>query len=204
MKTTSACLIGILLSAVLISACASTKIIGSWKDSGFHGTVKKVMVVAVVRSRAPRALIEKEFVGQLQNHGTAAVGAESLLQSDELPTRETVSPYVIREKADSILVIKFIKKETIESHVPESNQGVPVTFDADMNTIFQPFSDPGERDIAYDYTKTTMHLALYSAETAKPVWTATSETLYQDNPVNHIRSFVSAVLKNLVSEKLIP
>jgi hypothetical protein len=139
-----------LVAALFMISCASTSWTQQWKDAGFSGEVKKLFIVVVIPNRGPRMIIENELVSQFKEHGLAAIGSTELLHDDALPTREIVEPKVRETGADSVLVVKFIKKETLISHSPEKNSGVPVTFDAGMDTLFQ-FPETTPRNLPSDF-----------------------------------------------------
>lgn len=202
MKKTVPKSISVFLAISFLISCASTNWTKQWKDNRFEGEVKKIFVVAVVRNRGPRMMMENEFVSQLKEHGIEAVGSTAVLQEDSLPTKETVAPKVREAGADTVLVVKFVKKETTLSYSPERDSGVPVTFDASMDALFQ-FPETTTQNLPDDFYLVTMQLTLYQVSTGKPVWSATSETKYQREGLKQIKTYTQSVLKKLVEEKLI-
>jgi hypothetical protein len=191
-----------LVAALFLISCASTNWTQQWRDTGFSGGFKKLVIVVVIPNRGPRMIIENELISQFKEHGVAGIGSTELIQDDALPTRETVAPKVRETGADAVLVVKFIKKETVNSHSPEKNAGVPVTFDAEMDTVFQ-FPETIPRDLPSDFYLATMQLTIYNAVTGKPVWSAISETKYESGGIKQARPYARAVLRKLMEEKLV-
>ncbi|HXN07889.1 MAG TPA: hypothetical protein VN944_12600 [Nitrospiria bacterium] len=192
----------ILIITLFFTSCASTKLINPWRDSSFEGPIKKVFVVAAVRTRGPRILIENEFIQQLKARGTGAVGSAEFLVDDAPPTRETLEPRVRESGSDALLVLRFVKKETVETYTPAKGKGVPVTFDTNAWSSFQ-FPETSEQEVTYDFNLIVMQLTLYEVSTGKPVWSSTSETRYQGDGLEKIKPFARVVMTRLISEGLI-
>lgn len=192
----------ILIVTLFLTSCASTKLINPWRDNSFEGPVKKVFVAAAVRTRGPRTLIENEFIQQLKARGTEAVGSAAFLVDDAPPTREMLEPRVRESGSDALLVLRFVKKETVETYTPARDTGVPVTFDTNAWSSFQ-FPETSEQEITYDFNLIVMQLTLYEVSTGKPVWSSVSETKYQGDGLKKIKPFTEVVMKKLISEGLI-
>jgi hypothetical protein len=192
----------ILAQMFILVSCASTKLVNPWRDTGYQGPVKKVFVVAVVKDRMRRSLIEKEFVLQFRARGVEAVASTELLTEVEMPKRETIEPKVLEQGADAVFVVKFIRRETVDSYTPQRDSGVPLNFTANNDALFQ-FPVENERSIAYDYNIAFMQLTLYNAESKKPIWASMTETKYEGNAIKQIKPFVSFVVNKLAEGKII-
>jgi len=195
-----------LVILAVLSACAGTKIINPWKDPAFSGGLKKVFVIGVVRTRGPRGVLEDEFVHQFKARGIDAVASTAVLADEAVPARDVVAPKVREAGADSVLVVKFIKKVSAEAYSPARLYAMPYNFDAewDATTAATEWADSGLNEISYDYTVAVMQTTLYAVGTGKPVWSATSETKYQGALMHQVHPFVNAIMKKLKQEKLIP
>jgi len=201
------CMITNLLIACLVmtSACAGTKFIHSWKDPTYGGRMSKVFVLGVVRVRGPRSLLEEEFVRQLKARGVEAVASTSVLADEALPARDAVAAKVRESGADTVLVAKFIRKESTDTHVPNRTYDVPVTYYEDWTALSgaADASEDSVGDVSYPYQVAVMQTTVYDAATQKPVWSAGSETRHQGALMHQIKPFVSAVMDRLYKEKLV-
>lgn len=159
-------------------------------------------MVAVIPNRGPRMIIENELVSQFKEHGVMAIGSTEHFHDDALPTRDNIEPLVRQAGADAVLVVKFIKKETQIAHSPGNDSGVPVTFDANMDTLFQ-FPETTPRDLPSDYYLATMQVTIYHVATGKAVWSAVSETKYEGSGIKQARPYARAVFRKLMEEKLV-
>ena len=187
---------------LIITSCASTKLINPWRDASYGGPVKKVFVVGVDKDRGRRSLIENEFVRQIKARGTDAVASTEVLSGDEIPKREIIELKAREQGADAVLATKFIRKETEDTYTPQGDSGVAMNFTADIDAIFQvPETD--KREISYEYKVSVMQLTLYNTETNKPIWSSLTKTKYQGGRTDQIKPFVSFVVRKLAGEKLI-
>jgi hypothetical protein len=195
-------LLSILLASMLImTSCVSTKFINSWRDSSYRGPVKKIFVVGVDKDRGRRSLIENEFVRQFKARGTEAFASAELLSGDEVPA-DIVWSKVLEQGADAVLVIKFIGKETKETHIPKGDPDVSLEFNAENKSIFQIQTEE-EQEISYVHNIAIMQLTLYKTDTEKAIWSSRTKTEYEGGRVDHIKPFASFVVSKLAGENLI-
>src|SRR5690349_11709708 len=73
----------LLLVASLLYACASTKLINSWRDPKYSGPpLTKVLVIGVTKQAVVRRTFEDAFAHELSGHGAAAVPSYTLIAED--------------------------------------------------------------------------------------------------------------------------
>ena len=194
------------ISLSLASACTGTKLVAQWKDDAYQERPAKIFVIVASEDRGPRTLVEEEFVSQIKKRGTDAVASTAVFPPGPLPAKEEVLAKTRELGADAIMLIRFLKKQTGDTHTPVRRYAVPqgfaTTWDAYMGTGVT--TDVGIRDVSYDYNVISMDLAMYQTATGKPIWSALSQTTYQDGPIKQIRPFTSAVMKELANAKLVP
>ena len=206
-----ALLIGAVFTVSLVTACAGTgtKLVALWKDDAFQGRPAKILVIGASEERGPRTLVEEEFVRQFKAHGTDAVASNTVFPAGPKPTKDEVLAKTKELGADAILLIRFLKKEPGDTHTPVRRYGVPAGFDTSWESYMgTPMgmgttTDVGIRDVSYDYNVISMDLAMYQTATGKPIWSALSQTTYQEGPIKQIKPFTTAVMKELANEKLI-
>jgi hypothetical protein len=106
-------------AAAIFSGCSTTTLLTSWSDSKAQSyTLKKPLVVAIVKTPLIRKKLEDEFVMSFQKIGINAVSSYTAF-----PEMSDLAPDAVKGKLpylgrDSILVIRLIdvKQETV--HVP--------------------------------------------------------------------------------------
>jgi hypothetical protein len=189
-----------------LTACAGTKLVAKWKDDVYRSHPAKILVIGVSEERGPRTLVEEEFVRQFKAHGTDAIASNTVFPPGLRPSKEDVLAKTRELGADAIMVIRFLKKEAGDTHTPVRRYGVPQGFDTSWDSYMGmgTTTEVGIRDVSYDYNVISMDLVLYQTSNGQPIWSALSQTTYQEGPIKQIKPFTTEVMKELVNEKIIP
>jgi len=205
-----ALLIGAVFTVSLVTACAGTgtKLVALWKDDAFQGRPAKILVIGASDDRGPRTLVEEEFVRQFKAHGIDAVASNTVFPEGPRPTKDEVLAKTKELNADVIMVIRFLKKEAGDTHTPVRRYSVPMGFDTSWDSYMGmgtmgTTTNVGIRDVSYDYNVISMDLTLFQTANGKPIWSALSQTTYQEGPIKQIKPFTTEVMKELANEKLI-
>jgi hypothetical protein len=193
------------VSSVLLTACYGTKLVAEWKDEEYRGYPEKIFVVGLSKERGPRSLVEDEFVRKLKARGNDAIASHTELPGDEKPDKESVLAKVQELGADVIIAVKFLKKDVGGTQTPLRRYAVPQGFDTSWDSYYGGVSTTvGVRDVSYDYDVISMETTLFLTATRKPIWSALSQTSYeQGGPIRQIKPFTAAIMKKLVKEKLV-
>ena len=196
----------VIISFGLLASCAGTKLVAEWKDDSYQGHPAKIFVIGLSKEYGPRTLVEDEFVRQLKAHGNDAIASYTVFPRDETPDKEAVQKKVQEQGADVIIVVKFLKKEMGDTHTPLHRYAVPQGFDTSWDSYYGGVStDVGVRDVSYDYDVISMETTLFETSTRKPIWSALSQTSYQDGgPIKQIKPFTSVIIRRLAHDKLVP
>jgi hypothetical protein len=193
-----------IISLGLLASCYGTKLVAEWKDEEHQGYPVKIFVVGLSKERGPRSLVEDEFVRQLKARGNDAVASYTVIPGREIPSKEEVLAKVQELGADEIIAVKFLKKDMGGTYTPLRRYAVPQGFETSYDNYYGGVtSDVGVRDISYDYNVISMETTLYLAATRKPIWSAMSQTSYQQGPIKLIKPFTTTVVKKLVQEKMV-
>jgi len=194
-----------IISCGLLASCAGTKLVAQWKDDAYQGHPAKIFVIGQSKEYGPRTLVEDEFVRQLKARGNDAIASYTVLPREEKPDKEAVLKKAQEVGADVIIVVKFLKKEVGDTHTPVRRYAVPQGFDTSWDSYYGGVTtDVGVRDVSYDYDAITMETTLFQTETRKPIWSALSQTTYQSGgPMKQIKPFTTAIVKNLVQERMV-
>jgi hypothetical protein len=106
------------LAMALLTGCASTKVIDSWRDEGYAGRPAKILLLAVAKERGPRTLMEEEFARQLKARGVESLLGTTVFPEEGLPSKEVVLAKAEELKPEAVLVIRFLKKTTGDTSAP--------------------------------------------------------------------------------------
>jgi len=200
----------VVLGEVLLSGCASTKIIDSWRDEAYTGRPAKILVLAVAKERGPRSLMEEEFSRQLKAHGVEPFIGTAVFPEEELPSKEAIIAKAGELKADTVLVIRFLKKTTGETSAPVRRYAAPAGFATSWDgymaspTSMTSYTDVGIRDISYGFYYATLETTMFDLQTRNPLWSAYTSTKYEDHPLKKIGPFTSTIMQELDRAKLLP
>jgi hypothetical protein len=206
MRKGSAAAVLVLVVLLFLSACTGTKFVNTQRDASYTGRMNKVFVLGVVRSRGARTLLEDELVRLLAARGLTAMASTSLMPDETVPERAAVAAKVRETGADSVLVTRFIRKSTEDTHKPARIYASPQNLDAEWETVVGSAAlvDPGIAEGSFDHWVVVMRTTVYSVAAGTAVWSSLSETTYQGALVHQIKPFARAVVKKLAKEKLVP
>jgi hypothetical protein len=190
----------------VMTACTGTKLVSQWRDDIYAGHPKKVFVAVVLEDRGPRSLVEDEFVRECKAHGIGAVASYTVFPAGPRPGKEAILEKVREQGADSILVVKFLRKDIGGTHTPARRYAVPTGFATSWDSYagMDVTSDIGIRDVSYDYDVITAEVTLFQTDTGGPIWSTLTETTYQGGSLRQIQPFTAAVMKGLVHAKILP
>ena len=106
----------ILSFCALITACANTSLMDSWKDSDNARSYKHPMIIGISDSQQTRQIYEKHFVAGLKKNNITATPSYKLISSKQKINRETVVAAVKGTKIDSVLVTYLVSADAKMKH----------------------------------------------------------------------------------------
>jgi len=200
----------VVLASALLTGCAATKIIDSWRDESYTGRPARILVLAVAKERGPRTLMEEEFARQLKAHDVEPFIGTTIFPEEGLPSREDIIAKAGELKAEAVLVVRFLKKTTGESSAPLRRYAVPAGFATSWEgytaspTSMTSYTDVGIRDVSYGFYYATLETTMFDLKTNNPLWSAYTSTKYEDHPLKKIGPFTSTIMHELDKAKLLP
>jgi hypothetical protein len=187
----------VVLSTLLLSACVTTQLNSAWKDPGYSGSLRKVMVVAVAKNPINRRVFEDEFVRQLRARGADAVASYTVVP-DGRQSDQTVIDQKLKEMgADAMLITRMVSKKTVKTYVPGTVYLPPPSYGRWRDyygTGYMAMETPGyvaENEYA------VMESNLYDARNDKLIWAVSSETGTQGSNDRLIHSYVKIMVENM-------
>ncbi len=203
MKNTIRMLTVSLFAVLLVSSCTSTKIVAMWQDPNHEKhPAAKLFVIGTVKDRGPRSLLEDALVRELKGRGNEATSSTAQFPDREVPPRSVVEPKVRELGADAVLVVRFVKKESSDIHIPTRLYAAPENFDANWDEL-GVMTEPAPQIVSSDYDVVVLKTTLYDTGSGKAVWSALSETKYQGPGIEQIKPFASFIVKELAAAHLI-
>jgi len=202
-----------LILPVLLSACSSTTLSGSWKSPDYRGQVRKVYIVGVSKNELNRRIFEDEFSQQLQAQGVTGVASYKDLPSAAEADHKAVAERVWANGADSVLMTRMIGKRTEEVVNPGRVSGFssgpygyapPAPYYRHWDSYYERrFEATYEPATVTQYEVATIEANLYNAKSGELIWSAQLETVIEANLQKLMADFVKVVTEDLQQKGLI-
>jgi hypothetical protein len=190
----------LIVCTFLFASCASTTITNVWKDEGYQGKAKKIVVIMVARLPDMRNMFEGRFVAELQARGNQAIQSHSIVTFEELPDRELVKSRIKSTGADTVLIARLVDSKTIDAYMPGHVNAVPLyygTWGTYYAIVSVDYGHTGDLQVSYIETN------LYDIETEKLIWSAHSKTERAQGEQQLINKFIDIILKKMSSDNII-
>jgi hypothetical protein len=177
MRTTQKFFWALVAASILFAACA-TKFSSVWKDEAYQGYPARIMIVGVSETPVMRRLVEDEFVKELKARDTDAIESYPVLPGPSLADRAAIEAKAGEAGADTVIIMTLVGRKT-------------ETSESTWTTYLDKYVD--------------MKTDIYDLKSRKKIWSASSETWINENVSNEarIRSFVKAVIRKLLEQKLL-
>lgn len=197
----------LLLLAAVLAGCASTRAVSSWQLplSAPQPRFRHLYVIALVPLDPVGIQLEQALVKRLRDAGVGATSGREHFTEQELrdpAARERVAARVKAAGADGVLLVAFRRATEKQVYVPPASKTVALP-----PPTLLPGGAPGyiwpHYDILYEpgyYTTSTavyMESSLIPAGKDVAVWRADSATVDPDSIRAGVRSFTSALVKEL-------
>ncbi|MDH4163150.1 MAG: hypothetical protein OEW15_10745 [Nitrospirota bacterium] len=194
----------VLTMILILQACSSTKVMDRWKDAGYDkGPAASLFVIGTLKNRGPRGLMEEALAKELRSRGLRATASTSVFPGEALPTRDEVSAKVTELGCDGVLVLRFLGRESGDTHTPERLYGAQPDFDETWENARAATPDTITPEVSYEFTTAVMRTMLYRVGSDKPVWSVLSRTKYQNDPFKQIAPFAAAIVSQLAGDRMI-
>jgi hypothetical protein len=192
-----------MLMAMLITACATTRLTSAWKDPSYQGQPRKIMVIAVARKPLNKRIFEDEFVSQLKARGTNAVASYTVMPDAKQADHAVITAKMKEQGADAVLISRLASKKTVFTYVPSSVY-YPPNYYGNWRDYYgyssQAVYTPG---YTFEDEYALMEANLYDAGSDKLIWSAASETEILGSDQNQIRSYIGVMVNAMADEKLL-
>lgn len=193
----------LMLGALLLTACATTRINAVWKDPEYQARPARIMVIGVAKQPLKRRLFEDEFVAQLKARGTGAIASYTVLADKQQEDQQAIASKVKELGADTVLITRMVSKKTVQVYVPGTVYYPPPyygTWPAYYGYGYQHLYSPGYiTESEYAIIETN----LYQTGNDKLVWATSSETMLSDSDKSTIKSYIGIMVKTMVENGLL-
>jgi len=203
----------VFLVGLLLAACSSTTMSGSWSDPDYEGKIKTVYLIGMSKNETNRRIFEDTFNRQLTSNGVKAISSYTDMPNSESADREKIKKMMSSNGADSVLLTNLVNQRTEKVTTPGrvySSNYSSTPYYRNRPTHYNNWGRYYNRptDITYQPPSTdtfvvlTVESVLYDLKTEKLIWSAQLETLVEGNIESMIQDFVKTVTKDLKSQGL--
>ena len=209
---------GLMLVALLVAACSSTTMSGSWPDPALTKKVKIVYIIGISKDETRRRIFEDTFGRQLASQGIKTFSSYRDLPSNQDTDREAITQRMIEEGCDSVLITQLIdtRKETVTSPGRVSGYSSGPYYGnrrgyGGRGGYYNNWgSYYGRRtDIVYEpptsteFVIATVESVMYDLKTEEMIWSGQLETVIEGNFEKMVQDFVDTVSKDLTAKGII-
>lgn len=166
----TACL---MLAALLSSGCASTKVVGEWRDPDVvpTGPYANVFIAGVTTQVTVRRQLEDAFQTALAPFGAKTASSQESLPMAAPVSREDLIEAIKASGADAALVVRMVKKES-EVVVTQDYYGPRTIYGGYRSAWAGQYSPVSVQQ----YDVITLEARLYDVATEKLAWAISTET----------------------------
>lgn len=193
----------LLLGALLLTACATTRINTVWKDPSYQARPARIMVIGVAKTPLNRRLFEDEFVLRLKAHGTDAIASYAVLADNLQDDQAAIQAKVKELGADTLLITRMVSKKTVRTYVPGTIYTPPLYYGTwpeyyayGHHYIYSPGYIAEDE---YAVIETNLYETLHD----KLVWAASSETVVRDSKQRMIKSYIDIMVNSMAGNGLL-
>lgn len=217
MRVNRIVLSALVAAGMLLGACSSTMITGSWKNPDFTGKVRNVYVVGIAKQETTRRIFEDGFCRQLAALGATGMPSYVDLKISQETSEDVIAGRIKANGADSVLMARAVSSRTEQVVNPGYVSGPAYGPGYAGRGYYYP--DPYYRhyggyyarsyDIVYqpatvsEFQVVTIEANLYSAASGELIWSAQLETVVEANLSALINDFIEVVTKDLREKGLL-
>ena len=190
------CTAVLLAAGLALVACASTKIVDSWKAPGAGPQhFKKVLALAIVKNDAVRQNAENAIRANI--HGPQVEPSYKVLSAADLKNREQAKERLRQDGFDGVVALRLVSAEQELGWAPGA---MPVGFWGYYDTYYPSTYASAE---VYVETVVRVEINVYSLTEDKLIWGGVSESIDPKGVQSLIADIAKAAGKELRRQGLI-
>ena len=204
LKSTYHLLLTAIVLVFALSACAHTKIISTWRDSGYQGHPKKILVYVMARSPDVKAIVENQLVAKFEEHGLIAIASHRFLADSLVIDKDAMKKLVTENGVDTIFIAAPKNQNDLQTLRPGQMTYEAAVYVNTDDDFFAAVSGVTYQPGTYAEEEDTAEMVIYDVSARKRVWSALSKTYVWNTKVEEIKPAVDRVVELLVADKIIP
>jgi hypothetical protein len=204
MATRRVGVVTVLVLALGLAACASTRVVNQWRNPAYAAPgFQRIVVVGISTQPSLRRTFEDEFVARLREAGQDAVPSYRVLPEEGQVEEARLREAVRQAGADGVIVTRLVRVDREARVSPGYYRPAPPLgfglYDVYSAAWFGYYEPP----TVYQYDVYTFETTLHDARTNTVVWTGTLQTTSPRDIGKEIRRYVGTVIDALRSQNIL-
>ncbi len=191
-------LAGIVFALSSLTACRATQLGAVTKDPTYDSrAMRRVFVVALVKTDRGQKMLEDEFVRQLTSRGREAVASYTLVPRDTKLESDAWKKLILDYGFDTVIISRLVDMKVVEKeysakiNMPSTvgtGYGYANYYSYSYAAVYQPSSYVREQTASVE-------TRVFDLTSGKEVWSAHSKTeiAWGGDPVPQVRTFVKTL-----------
>ena len=194
----------LLLIPFVAGACATTTVVGTWKDPNYSRMLRKVVVLSVAREGYLRRQFENVLTEALKARGVEAIpGYQVLPESEQPPDRDVIHAKVRELGADSVLIALPVDRKEVRNSQYSGTFFAPSAAYVDgWYNYYAGSVVYSKREYRTDYY--TIATKVFDVTSNQPVWGFLSEVKVEGSREKAINQFIPTIISQLDREEMLP
>jgi len=192
----------LIVFTLILTACSSTRMTNTWKDSSYSaGYLNNVLVLCSESNSAATRTFEDTFVSRLQAMGIKATPGYQVVPQGQTLNEPQLTSLIQSQGYQYVLVSKVKSVET------KTEQVAGAVYDPGMyNTYYGggAGSAPFAPSSTIKFNIATLESKVYTVQNAKVIWVGQSKSFDPHASANYVNGVISTILDGLAKDNLIP
>lgn len=197
--------LGTAVLLMILTACATTKLSGTWKDENLsEKKFQKLLIIGAAKQQNVRELFEDEFVRQLEAQGGKAIPSYTLIPAEKMLDKETIVSHITENRIDAVLITRLTGSKGEREMETGNTYRVPYAYYNQMHEYYKKgLESTQEPSPATTHKVIILETNIYNAETEKLAWATASDVYVQDAAYKLTKDFIKVIVNKLVSDEVI-
>jgi hypothetical protein len=190
---------------LLLTGCATTEVISTWKDDSQVHKFKKIYVLAVVKEPGFRRMVEYRLLNFLRKAGVDAHATIDTFPNADKIDKTAAASFIKKNAIDGVMVVRLVDKRNETVYTPGEtfvSGGYGNRYNRGWYGYYgggyQVMSTPG---YTTEFLISTVESAIFSTDGNKRVWSTLTETS-ETSVVKAIESYSDVIDTQLKSSGL--
>ena len=197
--------LGTAVLLMILTACATTKLSGTWKDESLSGKkFQKLLIIGAAKQQQVRELFEDEFIRQLEAQGVKAIPSYTLIPAEKMLDKETIVSHIAENRIDAVLITRLTGSKGEREMETGNTYRVPYAYYNQMHEYYKKgLESTQEPSPATTHKVIILETNISNAETEKLAWAIASDVYVQDAAYKLTKDFIKVIVNKLVSDEVI-